>query len=199
LAEAWGANQLFMGVKGSPLAPFDPRAIQGLGLHFATSNLGPHHADAPTFIDELLGVHDRLDPEAVDGKPELVKEYQDRTAVLDSLGFCHRLLLGLKFANLIPKVNAVMGMQFKADELLEVGERVWNLERLFNQRAGFTHQDDRLPDRFLTEPLEGGPAQGQVSHVLEMLPKYYQLRGWSEDGVPLAETLHRLGLKNNLA
>jgi aldehyde:ferredoxin oxidoreductase len=198
LAEAWGANHLFMGSKGAPLAPFDPRGIQGLGLHFATSNLGPHHAYGPTFIDELLGVHQRLDPEAVDGKPELVKEYQDRTAVLDSLGFCHWLLLGLKFANLIPMVNAVMGMQYKADELLEVGERVWNLERLFNQRAGFTHQDDRLPERFLTEPLEGGPAQGQVSHVPEMLPKYYQLRGWSEDGVPLTETLHRLGLENNL-
>jgi aldehyde:ferredoxin oxidoreductase len=173
LAEAWGADHLFMGVKGAPLAPFDPRGIQGLGLHFATSNLGPHHADAPTFIDELLGVHQRLDPDAVDGKPELVKEYQNRTDVLDSLGFCHRLLLGLKFANLIPMVNSVMGMQFKADELVEVGERVWNLERLFNQRAGFTHQDDRLPERFVKEPLERGPAQGQVSHVPEMLSEYY--------------------------
>ena len=199
LAEAWGADQLFMGVKGAPLAPFDPRAIQGLGLHFATSNLGPHHADGPTFIDELLGVHERLDPEAVDGKPELVKDYQDRTAVLDSLGFCHRLLLGLKFANLIPMVNAVTGRQLKADELLEVGERVWNLERLFNLRAGFTHQDDRLPERFVKEPLKGGPAQGQVSHVPEMLPLYYRLRGWSEDGTPFEETLQRLGLESILA
>ena len=194
LAEAWGANHYFMGVKGAPLAPFDPRAIQGLGLHFATSNHGPHHADAPTFIDELLGVHQRLDPEAVDGKPELVKEYQDRTAVLDSLGFCHRVLLGLKFANLIPMVNAVTGEQYKAAELLAVGERVWNLERLFNLQAGFSAQDDRLPERFLTEPLESGPAQGQVSHVPEMLPHYYQLRGWSEEGLPSPETLNRLGL-----
>ena len=135
-----------------------------------------------------------MDPEAVDGKPELVKEYQNRTAVLDSLGFCHRLLLGLKFANSIPMVNSVMGMQCKADELLEAGERVWNLERLFNLRAGFSDQDDRLPERFLKEPLEGSPAQGQVSHVPEMLPKYYQLRGWSEKGVPLPETRSRLGL-----
>lgn len=198
LAEAWGANHLFMGVKGAPLAPFDPRGIQGLGLHFATSNLGPHHGDAPTFIDELLGVHQRLDPEEVEGKPELVKAYQDQTAVLDSLGFCHRLLLGLKFANLIPMVTAVTGEPYKADDLLEAGERIWNLERLFNQRAGFSSQDDQLPERFLQEPLEGGPAQGQVSHVPEMLPKYYQLRGWSEEGVPFSETLHRLGLENNL-
>ena len=194
LAEVWGADHLFMGVRGAPLAPFDPRAIQGLGLHFATSNLGPHHGDAPTFIDELLGVHLRLDPGEVEGKPELVKEYQDRTAVLDSLGFCHRLLLGLKFANLIPMVTAVTGEPYKADELLKAGERVWNLERLFNLRAGFSGQDDRLPERFIKEPLEGGPAQGQVSHVPEMLPHYYQLRDWSEDGVPRPETLNRLGL-----
>jgi len=194
LAEAWSANHLFMGVKGAPLAPFDPRGIQGLGLHFATSNLGPHHGDAPTFIDELLGVHQRLDPEEVDGKPELVKEYQDQTAVLDSLGFCHRLLLGLKFANLIPMVTAVTGKPYKADELLEAGERIWNLERLFNLRAGISGQDDQLPERFLKEPLEGGPAQGQVSHVPEMLPKYYQLRGWSKKGKPLPETLSRLNL-----
>jgi len=197
LAEAWGGSHLFMGVKGAPLAPFDPRAIQGLGLHFATSNQGPHYADAPTFIDELLGVHQRLDPEAVDGKPELVKDYQDLTAVLDSLGFCHRVLLGLKFANLIPMVNAVTGEQYKAEALLEVGERIWNLERLFNQRAGFSFRDDRLPERLVQEPLASGPAQGQVSHVPEMLPLYYHLRGWSEDGVPLAETRQRLGLANN--
>ncbi len=195
LVSDWGAEKCFMGVKGAPLAPFDPRAIQGLGLHFATSNQGPHHALAPTFIDELLGVHQRLDPWDIDGKPELVKEYQDLIAVLDSLGFCHRLLMGLKFANLIPMVNAVLGNQYSADELLEAGERIWNLERLVNQQAGFSGRDDRLPERFSREPLPSGPAQGQVSRVAEMLPSYYQLRGWSEEGVPRPETLSRLGLE----
>jgi aldehyde:ferredoxin oxidoreductase len=194
LAAAWGAPELFMGVKGAPLAPFEPRAIQGLGLHFATANHGPHHATAPTFIEELLGVHERLDPWEREGKPELVKEYQDLTAALDSLGFCYRLLLGLKFGNLVPMVNAVLGSQYRAKDLLLAGERLWNLERLYNARAGFASQD-RLPERFTREPLIGGPAEGQLSRVPEMLPHYYQVRGWSAAGQPLPETLTRLGLE----
>jgi len=194
LAENFGSPELFMGVKGAPLASFDPRAIQGLGLHFATCNQGPHHAYGYTFIDELLNVHNTMDPWDIEGKPELVKEYQDMTAVMDSLGFCNWLLMGLKFTNLVPMTNAVLGTQYKATDLLEVGERIWNLERLFNDKAGFIGDDDRLPDRFTKEPLADGPAEGQVSRLPEMLPRYYELRGWSPRGNPLPETLERLGL-----
>ncbi len=195
LAENSGSPELFMGVKGAPLASFDPRAIQGLGLHFATCNQGPHHAYGYTFIDELLSVHNSMDPWDTEGKPELVKEYQDMTAVMDSLGFCNWLLLGLKFSNLVPMTNAVLGTQYKAPDLMEIGERAWNLERLFNSKAGFTGEDDRLPDRFTKEPIGDGPAEGQVSRVPEMLPKYYELRGWSEEGTVRPETLERLGLQ----
>jgi len=195
LAENSGSPELFMGVKGAPLASFDPRAIQGLGLHFATCNQGPHHAYGYTFIDELLSVHNSMDPWDTEGKPELVREYQDMTAVMDSLGFCNWLLLGLKFSNLVPMTNAVLGTQYKAPDLMEIGERAWNLERLFNSKAGFTGEDDRLPDRFTKEPIGDGPAEGQVSRVPEMLPKYYELRGWSEEGTVRPETLERLGLQ----
>jgi aldehyde:ferredoxin oxidoreductase len=195
LVETYASPQLFMGVKGAPLASFDPRAIQGLGLHFATCNHGPHHTYGYTFIDELLNVHRDADSWEIDGKPELVKECQDMTAVMDSLGFCNWILLGLKFANLIPMVNAALGTQYKTDELMENGERIWNLERVFNGRAGFSERDDQLPERFTKEPISEGPAQGQVSRVPEMLPRYYELRGWSEEGNPLPETLARLGLE----
>jgi aldehyde:ferredoxin oxidoreductase len=195
LAEACGSPRHFMGVKGAPLACFDPRGIQGLGLHFATCNQGPHHAYGYTFIDELLNVHSNMDPWDVEGKPELVKDFQDMTAVLDSLGFCNWLMLGLKLSNLVPMTNAVLGTQYKAADLMEIGERIWNLERLFNGKAGFTGEQDRLPDRFTKEPIPDGPAQGQVSRVPEMLPRYYELRGWSGEGIPLAETLKRLGLE----
>lgn len=197
LADEKGFPDLFMGVKGAPLAAFDPRAIQGLGLHFATSNNGPHHAFAYTFIDELLNVHQTTDPWQTEGKPALTKHYQDMTAVLDSLGFCSWPLLGLKFNNLVPMVNAVLGSQYKVDDLLEIGERVWNLERLFIMKAGFSGADDRLPDRFTKEPIPDGPAQGKVSKVPEMLPDYYELRGWSGEGIPFPRTLERLGLEEN--
>jgi aldehyde:ferredoxin oxidoreductase len=195
LAEEYGQSKRFMGVKGLPMAPFDPRAIQGMGLHFATCNYGPHHLYAYTFIDELLGVHEAFDPWSMEGKPELVKQYQDMTAVMDSLGLCNWPLMGLKFNNFVPMINSCLGTEYKAEDLFMIGERIWNQERLYNMRAGFDHGHDTLPKRFLQEPISDGPAQGQISKVHEMLPRYYGLRGWSEKGDPQPETLKSLGLE----
>ncbi len=194
LAEEYGQPKRFMGVKGLPMAPFDPRSIQGMGLHFATCNFGPHHLYAYTFIEEVLGVHEELDPWSTEGKPELVKRYQDMAAVMDSLGLCNWPLMGLKFNNFVPMINSCLGAEYRADDLLRVGERIWNLERLFNTRAGFDSTHDTLPERFLKEPIKDGPAQGQISKVDEMLPRYYELRGWSERGEPRPETLKALEL-----
>jgi aldehyde:ferredoxin oxidoreductase len=194
LAEEYAQSKRFMGVKRVPMAPFDPRCIQGMGLHFATCNFGPHHLYAYTFIEEVLNVHEELDPWSTEGKPELVKRYQDMTAVMDSLGLCNWPLLGLKFKNFVPMVNSCLGTEYSADDLLTIGERVWNQERLFNIQAGFDHTHDTLPERFFKEPIQGGPAEGQISKVDEMLPKYYELRGWSERGEPLPETLQGLEL-----
>jgi len=195
LAEEHGQPGLFMGVKGMPIAPFDPRCIQGMGLHFATSNYGPHHLYAYTFIEEVLSVHQEIDPWVTDGKPELVKQYQDMAAVMDSLGLCNWPLLGLKFNNFVPMINGCLGTEYRADDLLRIGERIWNQERLFNMRAGFDHTHDTLPERFFEEPIQDGPAQGQLSKVDEMLPRYYELRGWSERGEPQPETLKALELE----
>ena len=195
LAEEYGQSKRFMGVKGLPMAPFDPRGIQGMGLHFATCNYGPHHLYAYTFIDEVLRVHEAFDPWSTEGKPELVKRYQDMTAVMDSLGLCNWPLMGLKFNNFVPMINSCLGTEYKADDLLMIGERIWNQERLYNMRAGFDHTHDTLPIRFFEEPISDGPAQGQVSKVNEMLPRYYELRGWDERGEPRPETLKSLGLE----
>jgi len=195
LAELCGKPEMFMGVKGMPLAPFDPRAIQGLGLHFATCNYGPHHLYGNTFIDELLNVHEKIDPGDIEGKPQLVKDYQDTTAVMDSLGLCSWPLMGLKFKNYVPMVNSCLGTSYTAYDLLEVGERIWNMERLFNMGAGFDETHDVLPERFMKEPVTEGPSEGQVSRLPEMRPEYYHLRGWSDKGEPLPATLNALGLE----
>ena len=194
MAGEYGAPKSFMGVKGLAMAPFDPRSIQGMGLHFATCNYGPHHLYAYTFIEEVLNVHEEVDPLTTEGKPELVKRYQDMAAVMDSLGLCNWPLMGLKFNNFVPMINSCLDTDYRADDLLRIGERIWNLERLFNIRAGFDHTHDTLPERFLKEPIQDGPAQGQISKVDEMLPRYYDLRGWSESGEPRADTLQALGL-----
>ena len=192
LAKEYGHPELFMGVKNIPLAPFDPRSLQGMGLHFVTSNYGPHHLYAYTFIDEVLSVHEKLDPWTTEGKPEFVKRLQDITAVMDSLGLCNWSLMGLKFNNFIPMINSCLGTSYKAEDLLQTGERIWNLERQFNMRAGFNRSHDILPERFYNEPIEDGPAKGQISRADEMLDDYYKLRGWDEEGRPGAEILKTL-------
>ena len=77
---------------------------------------------------------------------------------------------------------------------MAAGERIWNLERRFNLAAGFTAKDDTLPRRILTEPAKTGPQQGKVAELARMLPEYYQVRGWTPEGVPTPETNARLGL-----
>jgi aldehyde:ferredoxin oxidoreductase len=197
LAESFERPDLFMGVKGMSMAPFDPRAIQGMGLHFATCNYGPHHLYGYTFIDELLNVNEKMKPSAIEGKPALTKLYQDTTAVMDSLGLCNWPLMGLKFKNFVPLVNSCLGTSHTADDLLSIGERVWNTERMFNMKAGFDGSHDVLPKRFTEEPLSDGDEEGQISRVNEMLPEYYSLRGWSEQGEPLPVTLNTLGLEGS--
>jgi len=92
-------------------------------------------------------------------------------------------------------INSCLGTSYTADDLLEVGERIWNIERLFNMGAGFNETDDILPERFMKEPIADGPAKGQVSRLQEMRPEYYRLRGWSDKGEPLSATLNALGLE----
>jgi len=195
MVDQYGRPEVLMGVKGIPMAPFDPRSIQGMGLHFATCNYGPHHLYAYTFIDEVLEVHESQDPWTTQGKPELVKRYQDMTAVMDSLGLCNWPMMGLKFNNFVPMVNSCMGTNYRADDLLIFGERIWNQERLFNMSAGFGRSHDTLPERFLKEPMPDGPAKGQASRLHEMLDEYYDLRGWDEEGRPRPETLKALELE----
>ncbi len=189
LTEEHGNPELFMGVRGIPMGPFDPRSIQGMGLHFATSHYGPHHVYAYTFLEEVLNIRESLDPWTAEGKPELVKHYQDMMAVIDSLGLCSWPLLGLKINNIVPMVNSCLGTSYKVDDLLEIGERIWNMERLLHIKTGFDETHDTLPQRFFNEPIPDGPAKGHVSMVNEMLPKYYELRGWNEEGKPRPETL----------
>jgi aldehyde:ferredoxin oxidoreductase len=196
LAESFERPDLFMGVRGISMAPFDPRAIQGMGLHFATCNYGPHHLYGYTFIDELLHVNEDFDPAATEGKAALTKFYQDMTAVMDSLGLCNWPLMGLKFKNFVPLVNSCLGTAHTADDLLFMGERVWNMERLFNMKGGCDGTHDALPERFSKESLSVGEGEGVVSRVGEMLPEYYRLRGWSDAGDPLHETLNTLGLED---
>ena len=194
LCEKYGHPDLSMSVKGQEFPAYDSRGIQGMGLAYATSNRGACHLRGYTVASEVLGIPVKTDPLTADGKPELVKAFQDATAAFDSAGVCVFTTFAWTLSDLQPQVAAACGDEFSLENLEKIGERIWNMERDFNNRAGFTSKDDSLPKRLLTEPAQTGPAKGLVNKLPEMLPKYYEVRGWDSEGRLKAETRERLGL-----
>ncbi|MBK7664694.1 MAG: aldehyde ferredoxin oxidoreductase family protein [Sterolibacteriaceae bacterium] len=194
LCEKYGRPDLSMSVKGQEFPAYDSRGIQGMGLAYATSNRGACHLRGYTVASEVLGIPVKTDPLTTEGKPELVKAFQDATAVFDSAGVCVFTTFAWTLADLQPQLATALEGDWSMDKLNLVGERIWNMERQFNNAAGFTSLDDNLPPRLTTEPAKTGPAKGLVNGLATMLPEYYRVRGWDADGRPTPETSARLGL-----
>ena len=194
LTAKYGHPDLSMSVKGQEFPAYDGRGIQGIGLAYATSNRGACHLRGYTVASEILGIPVKTDPLATDGKPELVKAFQDATAAFDSAGVCIFTSFAWGLADVAPQVAAACGDEYTTEELEKIGERIWNMEREFNNRAGLTAKDDSLPKRLLTEAAKTGPAKGRVNDLGKMLPHYYEVRGWDSEGRPTAATKKRLGL-----
>ncbi len=218
------AEHYAMHVKGLELPRQEPRFAKGFGLGHATSNRGADHLYAlpamdvggnwdtarkifPAEIVERL-----MDPADEMYKPDMVIYGEHYCAVTDALGICKFSTTeeySLLPDDLAPGLDA-LGMSTTGDALLEIGERIVNLERLYNAREGLTRADDHLPRRFTAEPLPlrvsetdpttGGTRLGDVLRVGQlfdfdaMLDRYYDLRGWDRDGRPLGATLARLDL-----
>jgi len=189
LCEKYGHPELSMAVKGQEFAAYDGRSMQGMGLAYATSNRGACHLRASPYEDDFKSTE-------IEGKAKVVKETQDEVAFIDSSGLC----LFPNGAGWLPEhyaqlIDAACSGDWDLGGLLHIGERIWNLERQFNLAAGLGKADDTLPRRILEEPAKSGVAKGLVSRLGEMLPEYYQLRGWDDDGTPTANTLARLDLR----
>ena len=194
LCEKYGQPQLSMTVKGQEFPAYDPRGIQGMGLTYATSNRGACHLRGYTVSSEILGVPEKTDPLESDGKAGLVKAFQDATAAVDSAGLCVFTTFAWTLDDIAPQIDAACDGDWSPERLVEVGERIWQLERDFNLKAGMTGADDTLPDRLLKDAAKSGPAKGKVCELDNMLPEYYQLRGWTADGQLTAETRSKFGL-----
>jgi len=195
LCAKYGKPELSMSVKGQEFPAYDSRAIQGMGLTYATSNRGACHLRSYTVASEVMGVPVKTDPLTTDGKPALVKAFQDATAVFDAAGICIFTSFAWTLADVQPQLAAACEGDWSMDKLNLVGERIWNLEKQFNLKAGLTKKDDDLPPRLKMEPAKTGPAKGLVNGIDKMLPEYYELRGWDTEGVPKKDTLQRLGLR----
>ena len=202
LAERFGHPEFSITAKKQELPGYDPRGSKGMGLLYATSNIGASHMAGDVAYSEVFGVPEKIDPLTTAEKPRLVKRFEDAFAVIDAAGLCVFLSVRYLFdqsidlwpTRLTQIMNYATGAGYTEETLLEAGERIFNLERLFLLNAGLTKKDDTLPARMLNEPLPDGPAKGHVVELDEMLPEFYKLRGWDEDGVPTPEKLKALRL-----
>jgi len=143
---------------------------------------------------EVLGIPEKTDPAVTEGKAGLVKAFQDATAAVDSMGLCVFTTFAWTLDNMAPQMDAACEGDWTVDRLLEAGERIWNLERDYNMKAGLTAADDTLPERLLKEASKSAPTEGQVCRLEEMLPEYYSLRGWTADGTLTDEVRQKFSL-----
>ncbi len=169
-------------VKGLELPAYDPRGVKGLGFSYATSNRGGCHTRAYLVAPEILRKPKAIDPYTLAGKAGHTKVFQDRFAAVDSLVVCKFAFFGAgeeEYANIL---SAVTGEVYTSEDLMRVGERIWNIERLYNLREGFSKEDDILPERFFEEQVNGRLIDRE--EFLKTREEYYRMRGWDENGVP---------------
>ncbi|MDQ0155731.1 aldehyde ferredoxin oxidoreductase family protein [Robertmurraya andreesenii] len=190
---AWGHPELSMSVKGQSIPAYDPRGIQGIGLGYATSNRGACHLRGYTVASEIAGIPEPTDRLAPEGKGELLKVFQDMLAFSDSMNICKFSSFSENAEHYAEQYSTMTGNTLTADDVMLAGERIYNLERYYNNLAGFNkREDDFLPKRFTEEPASGNSA-GSVSRMDIMLDEYYQARGWKNGVVP-TEKLIELGI-----
>ena len=195
LADGYGHPEFSMTTKKQEMPAYDARAIQGIGLNYATSNRGGCHVRGYTISHEVLQSGGFADPHVTEGKAGLGIAFQNLTAALDATGCCLFATFGLTGAQLVEVLATLTGVDYTLDEFLRAGDRIWTQERLWNIAAGFTKDDDTLPRRLLEEPLKSGASKGHVSKLGQMVPEYYAARGYDENGVPTKAKLKELSLR----
>ena len=195
LCEHYGHPEISMSVKKQEMPAYDARGIQGIGITYATSNRGGCHVRGYMISPEVLGLPQQMDRTVTEEKAVWTKIFQDLTAVIDSMGNCLFTSFAMGADHYAELLNAATGTTYTAEELLEVGDRIYNIERMFNKAAGMKPEDDRLPKRLMEEPIPDGPSKGMTSKIAITLPQYYEARGWV-DAFPTEETLKKLGLED---
>lgn len=190
VAKYFGHPELSMTVKGQSVPAYDPRGLKGMGIAYATSNRGACHLRAYTPAAEL-GIMPfgslKVDPLEWKGKGELTKIFQDIHAFSDSLDLCKFSAFAEGAEEYAAQYGAMLGVPFTMEDVLKTGERIYNLERYYNNLAGLGEGSDYLPERFTKEPSTMPGSQGHVCELDLMLAEYYAARGWVNGVVPEAK------------
>ncbi len=187
-AAAFDAEHVAMTVKGQSIPAYDPRCMKGMGIGYATSNRGADHLRGYTPAAEILGIPEKVDPYEWEDKGELCATFQDLHAVSDSFDICKFSAFAEGIEEYLLQFNGMTGLEYTEDELIECGERIYTLERYYNNLVGFDGADDTLPNRFLPDTDETivgqGASDGEVCELEQMKEEYYAERGWVDGVVP---------------
>jgi aldehyde:ferredoxin oxidoreductase len=182
-AKTFGDEGMANQVKGQCIAAYDPRGLQGMGIGFAMSNRGACHLRGYTPASEVLGAPEKTDPLGWEGKAKLLRIFQDLHAISDSFDICKFNAFSEGINEYVAQYVAMTGLAVDTNSLMKIGERIYNLERYYNNLCGFTGKDDTLPKKFLEQPGTG-PAKGHVCELDKMKKEYYEARGWIDGVVP---------------
>lgn len=195
------AEEFAIHTKGLEFPAHDPRAFNSIAVGYATSNRGACHLQALSHPYDFAwklpdyGYHECGDRFEVAGKGKKVALLQNLMAMMDSIIMCKFMLDShIRFTDISNWVNAVTGWNMDAEQFMTIGERLYNLKRLYNVKHGVSRKDDTLPSRILTHYRKPGGAADNLPPLGKMLSEYYDFRGWDEMGIPTRETLSRLGL-----
>jgi aldehyde:ferredoxin oxidoreductase len=187
-AVALGDPDIAMSVKGQAIPAYDPRGIKGMGIGYATSNRGACHLRAYTpaaeIVGNVLGPAEVIDRLAWEGKGKLTVIFQNVHTMTDCLDVCKFSTFAESLDDFAEQFSAFTGSPVTVGDLLKAGERVWNLERYYNNLNGFREGSDNLPKRFTTEPADGQGSEGSLSELDLMLAEYYAERGWVNGVAP---------------
>jgi aldehyde:ferredoxin oxidoreductase len=196
-AKKFGHPELAMTCKGLGIPAYDPRGLKGMGIAYATSNRGACHlrgyTPAAELIGNVLGPATVTDPLVWEGKGKLAVIFQNVHALTDCLDVCKFSTFAESLDTFAAQYEAYTGIKADANYLLKAGERVYNLERYYNNLAGFGAGSDKLPDRFIKEPSTMKGSKGHVCELDKMLDEYYKERGWVNGVVPESK-LKELGI-----
>jgi aldehyde:ferredoxin oxidoreductase len=201
LANRYGHPEMSITAKKLEFPSYDARGLKGMGLLYATSNIGASHMAGDTAYTELFGVGTKTDGLTYEGKAALTKHFQDVFTIIDAAGMC--VFVSIRYTldtrngyipnRLAELVRHATGAEYTPESLLEAAERVYNLERLFLVQAGFSRADDTLASRMF-EPMPAGPIQGETFELDRLLDDYYLERGWDANGIPTRARLELLGI-----
>lgn len=196
------AKEFAIETKGLSYAMHDPRAFTTMAASYATGNKGASHLEALGYFSEdgaypaeCLGFTKKTEPHGYEGKGEYAARLQDLMNLFDALGLCKFIMLGHITHEIMKDwINAATGWDLTIEDVKGIGERLFNLKRMYNVRLGVSRKDDKLPPRLLIHDRKTGSAGGSIPHFPRILYDYYQYRGWSVEGIPTVIKLEQLGL-----